>query len=202
MKDGFYFDTSANGVVMFGTHHDYDASRLQKKRQIQPNETDLCAPILRGSRLFRPLVRKSLAISCTLKILFLRKEIPGGVYQGGDLDNRLKTLLDSLSVPAHPEQVINDDRTIEDPILCLVEDDALITGLSITTDRLLSQPNASKSEVRMYIEVDVWLTDARVYNTTFLGGLDGRKFFESVFAWPRAACTALAATALVALASC
>jgi len=122
--------------------------QLQTLKQ-NPN----CAEIERGGRRFLPLVRKTLALECSLKILFLRKEDAGRVYQGGDLDNKIKTLLDGLSVPQR-EQVI-PDATIDDPIYCLVEDDALITGLEISTHRLLSRPNASKHEVRLIIEVDV-----------------------------------------------
>ena len=115
--------------------------------------SELCAEIERGGRRFLPLVRETLAQECSLKILFLRKEDAGRVYQGGDLDNRIKTLLDGLSVPKK-EQVI-DDQTIDDPIYCLVDDDASITGLEISTHRLLSRPNASIREVRLIIEVDV-----------------------------------------------
>jgi hypothetical protein len=167
MREGFYFRTDRDGISMTYSHHDFD-NLHPRVRTPQPGDVDLCAPIQKGNRLFKPLVRNSFAVSCTLKILFLRKEMPGKVYQGGDLDNRLKTLLDALSVPAHREQIMNDP-SIDDPILCLVEDDALITGLSINTDRLLSRPNAHPSDVRMDIEVDVRVTDARPYNATFLG---------------------------------
>jgi hypothetical protein len=123
---------------------------LQTLKRDLPN---LCAEIERGGRRFLPLVRDTLALRCSLKILFLRKEDAGRVYQGGDLDNGIKTLFDGLSVP-NKDQVI-PDQTINDPIYCLVEDDALITGLEISTHRLLSQPAASKHEVRLIIEVDV-----------------------------------------------
>jgi hypothetical protein len=42
-------------------------------------------------------VRNSFALHCGLKVLFLRKEPPGKVYQGGDIDGRIKTLLDALN---------------------------------------------------------------------------------------------------------
>jgi hypothetical protein len=128
---------------------------------------DLCANVEREGRLFLPLVRNSLALKCGLKIIFLRKEEPGKVYQGGDLDNRLKTLLDALAVPI-VGQVIPDNST-DYPIYCLLEDDGLITSLSVETHRLLSRPAASKHDVQLLIEVDVRVTQARLFNQLFLG---------------------------------
>ena len=69
---------------------------------------NLRVPIGVGGRIFQPLVRESFALKCGLDILFLRQESPGKVYQGGDLDNRIKTLLDALSVPQAPEHVVKD----------------------------------------------------------------------------------------------
>jgi hypothetical protein len=128
---------------------------------------DLCEEVEKGGRKFLPLVRERLGLRCGLKITFLRKEEPGRVYQGGDMDNRLKTLFDALSVPT-AEQVANDP-TIEDPIYCLLEDDGLIAGLNIETHRLLSRPNSTKHEVHLLVEVDVRVTHPRAYNEPFLG---------------------------------
>ncbi len=64
---------------------------------------------------------------------------------------------------------VRDDPTIEDPIYCALESDALITGVTIMTDRLLSRPNSSKKEVRLVIEVDVGVIHAKFYNMSFLG---------------------------------
>jgi hypothetical protein len=111
-------------------------------------------------------VRDSLALRCGLKILFLRKEPPGRVYQGGDIDNRLKTLFDSLSVPNRDQAV--DERS-DEPIHCLLENDALITRIDVDTQRWLIHPRASKHQVLLAIEVDVRVTDSRLYNQPFLG---------------------------------
>jgi hypothetical protein len=48
---------------------------------------------------FVPLVTQELGLICALDILFLRPDKPGGVVWAGDIDNRLKTLLDSLRLP-------------------------------------------------------------------------------------------------------
>jgi hypothetical protein len=89
------------------------------------------------------------------------------VYQGGDLDNRLKTLFDALAVP-NRDQVVQDE-TIEDPIYVLLEDDAYITKIDVDTHRLLSNPDASRHQVRLIIEVEIAVAEARLYNQPFLG---------------------------------
>ncbi len=49
---------------------------------------------------FIPLVNAEFGLVCSLDILFLRRENPGEVItQGGDIDNRIKTLFDALQVP-------------------------------------------------------------------------------------------------------
>jgi len=68
-----------------------------------PNLIDLCPPIERKSPSgavvnYFPLVRNSLGLVCGIRVLFLRREPPGRVYQGGDIDGRLKTLFDALAV--------------------------------------------------------------------------------------------------------
>jgi hypothetical protein len=69
---------------------------------------------------------------CTrgLKIIFLRREPAERVYQGGDIDGRIKLLLDALSIPQHNEQVAaNEGETAITH--CLLEEDPLISGLDV-----------------------------------------------------------------------
>jgi len=128
----------------------------------------LYEPIEKHGRKFFPVVRESMALACGLKIIFLRKEEPGRlILQGGDLDNRIKTLFDALRMPADKAEMV-DDPTIDDPIYCLLESDALITQCDIKTDRLLTRPNSPPNQLHLLIEVDVKVTQARVYNYTFL----------------------------------
>ena len=72
---------------------------------------DLCEPIQKGGRSFMPLVRGSLALTCGLRIQFLKQESRGRVYQGGDLDGRIKLLLDALSVPQNDNEIRSDAGT-------------------------------------------------------------------------------------------
>jgi hypothetical protein len=129
---------------------------------------DLNEDIERHGRTFRPLVRESYALHCGLKIQFQRKEPPGRVYQGGDIDGRIKTLLDALTMPQHLEQVLVDPDAPA-TIFCLMEDDSMVSGLQVESERLLTDQNHPKDHVRLNIEVDVRVRLATIYNQSFLG---------------------------------
>ena len=49
---------------------------------------------------FAPLMTTKAGLACALDILFLRRDPPGSpIITGGDIDNRLKVLLDALKMP-------------------------------------------------------------------------------------------------------
>jgi hypothetical protein len=52
---------------------------------------------------FVPLVTHDIELFCGLEILFLRPDKPGGVVWAGDIDNRIKTLIDALRIPVAGE---------------------------------------------------------------------------------------------------
>jgi hypothetical protein len=108
-----------------------------------------------GSFRLVPLVSPELALIAELNISFLRPEAPGSlITQGGDIDNRLKTLLDALRIPKVAQEIPPRDvpKHDEDPFFCLLEDDNLVTRLSVKTDRLL-EPVTNPSEVLLLIHV-------------------------------------------------
>ncbi len=89
---------------------------------------------------FVPLVSERIDLIAEIDITLLRPEPPGSIItKGGDIDNRLKTLLDALKMPKEPNAIPRDDVPEEGevPFFCLLEDDNLITKLSVNTDRLL-----------------------------------------------------------------
>lgn len=64
---------------------------------------------------FVPLVNQHYGLSCNLDILMLRREQPGRiVMQGGDIDNRIKTLFDALRMPVNQDE-IDTPELGEDP---------------------------------------------------------------------------------------
>ncbi len=89
--------------------------------------------------IFAALVHSSLKLVAELDILLLRPQLAGGVLCAGDLDNRLKTLLDSLSAPAHTDPVVTGEKvaTAAEPLFTLLKDDRLVTRVNVDTDRLL-----------------------------------------------------------------
>jgi len=79
-----------------------------------------------------------LSLVAELDILFMAPGATGPeLYTGGDLDNRLETLLDGLRMPNQPHEVPQDARRLPDgePYYCLLEDDSLIADLWVRTDR-------------------------------------------------------------------
>ncbi len=48
---------------------------------------------------FVPLVREEISLLCSVGILFLRRDIPGSLLSAGDIDNRIKTVIDTLRRP-------------------------------------------------------------------------------------------------------
>lgn len=132
-------------------NYDEPVVPINPERQI-----DLVGPIaVDGVGSFVPLVRKSLYVTAALDIQFLRHEDPGAlVLQGGDLDNRLKTLFDALRMPSAVEGARGDTPTA-DPLWCLLESDTLISDFSVKTGRLLGDPTKKPHAVRLWIDVTV-----------------------------------------------
>lgn len=108
---------------------------------------------------FIPLVSPALHLVCTLQISMLRPEPPGSlITQGGDIDNRLKTLFDALRIPKNEDELPKGATVThdEDPFFCLLEDDNLITSVGVKTDRLLTFPmNASQVHLDILVETRV-----------------------------------------------
>jgi len=133
-----------------------------------PNEKNAHLSILRRCDhfTFAPLVCALQRGTASLDITFLRPEAPGSlITQGGDIDNRLKTLLDALRMPHNHNELQPDDRPRDDesPFFCLLEDDNLITGIRVVTDRLLEETH-NTSEVLLLIKVST-----ATYQTVNLG---------------------------------
>jgi hypothetical protein len=108
-----------------------------------------------GAFRFAPLVNDKLHLKAELDITLLRPETPRGIVgRGGDIDNRMKTLLDSLRMPRNVSEIPRGEtpEADGDPFFCLLEDDSLITRLSVGTDRLL-KTRKSSSEVVLVIHV-------------------------------------------------
>lgn len=93
-----------------------------------------------------PLISPALSLQASLEVLLLSSRLPGGlINQSGDIDNRLKTLFDALSVPSSAQQVPEDADTEDDSrVFCLLDDDRLVTRVDVSNDRLLSISERSR----------------------------------------------------------
>jgi hypothetical protein len=118
-------------------HRDANLRYIMEERHMAEH---LAADFQRGDGFaFVPLINQRFSAFASLDILFLRRDSPGNLIQNaGDIDNRVKTLFDALKVP-RVRGDISADKPDDDehPFFCLLEDDALITSLKVTTDRLL-----------------------------------------------------------------
>jgi hypothetical protein len=117
---------------------------------------------------FVPLVSEEMNVVAELEVSILRPEPPGGLLtQGGDIDNRLKTLFDSLTMPRHPNQIASGiSPSTFSPFFCLLEDDNLVTSVSVRTEQLLEQVE-DPSIVDLRIRVRTRTTRETMGNMSF-----------------------------------
>ncbi|MBL4864196.1 MAG: hypothetical protein JKY63_04805 [Rhodobiaceae bacterium] len=119
---------------------------------------------------FVPLVTKDNALKCHLDILFLRPDEPGHVLKSGDIDNRLKTLVDGLRLPQSETEMTGIPKPAdnENPFYCLLEDDSLISGISVETDMLLDEDaRDDANKVRLVIAVEIKPYHVTMNNLSF-----------------------------------
>jgi len=86
--------------------------------------------------------------------------LAGDIVHGGDLDNRLKNLLDGLRMPEREDDLKGCEPGTGKPFYCLLEDDALITKLSVSTYQLLepSVEPGDQHDVDLILNVTVHST--------------------------------------------
>jgi hypothetical protein len=120
---------------------------------------------------FVPLITYDMDLLCGLDVLFLRPDKPGHVMWAGDLDNRIKTLIDALRIPKANERYDQmTQEADETPFFCLLEEDELVTKLSIESDQLLEFESPSNmDEVRLVITVRVRPFQMHMGNLEFGG---------------------------------
>ncbi len=136
--------------------------------EVEKGEIALVEPT--GPFQFAPLVSERIHMLAELDLMILRPGPPGAlVGHGGDIDNRVKTLLDALRIPRESTALPSDDKPLdgETPFFCLLGDDRLITRLSVDTDTLLEKTE-DPSEVVLTLRVTTRLTRI-LFDTIGLG---------------------------------
>jgi hypothetical protein len=130
-----------------------DFSRLAKRLEEQGESIDFPKRRFKGFG-FLAIVSSGHAVACKLSIHIERRDMVGGILNPeGDLDNRMKTLLDALRLPQNENEVMPPDDSTQKNCFCLLEDDSLITGLNIQTSTSLEE--LPKGHVRLSIDVEV-----------------------------------------------
>jgi hypothetical protein len=102
---------------------------------------------------FLPLVTFPMEAHCYLAIRFGRPARPGSIFFGkGDIDGRIKTVVDALRMP-HQDTELPEDAGGDEYNLCLLADDNLVTRLSITSYQLLTGYDRDS-----YVDLDIDVT--------------------------------------------
>jgi hypothetical protein len=103
---------------------------------------------------FRFVVSRDLGLRCDLDILILHGSNQDPAYTTGDVDNRLKTLLDGLRTRNRRE--LGKAAAPVDPTTgyadVLLEDDSLVESLRVRTEHGLAMPN-DRDAVEIVIRV-------------------------------------------------
>jgi hypothetical protein len=124
-----------------------------------------------GAFEFVPLVSPRIFLVANIEMMMLRPEPEGAIFtRGGDIDNRLKTLMDALKVP-NEESALPDGISPspdESPFFCLLTDDSLITGIDIKTAHWLEPEIQETDEVVLTLRVRTKPTKIIFGNMAFL----------------------------------
>ncbi len=111
---------------------------------------------------FIPIATEANGLVLSLDVLLLRPEQPGAILNSaGDIDNRMKTLIDALRIPADGNEMKRRDGDDPDPnpMYCLMTDDKLVTTLKVQTDRLLFTMGNTEQEACAIIRVETAQVD-------------------------------------------
>ena len=139
-----------------------DPTLMEMRDRIEP----LARDFVRCGYQFVPLVSQRYYLLAVLGILVLRRENPGSVLKnGGDIDNRLKTLFDGLRIPDSCSgftRAADEDETM----FVVLESDFLVSDLHVTTDRLLTplRPNQDENDVVLIINVTLKASKSSLSN--------------------------------------
>lgn len=106
---------------------------------------------------FVPLLSRWNHRVCEVRIELWRRSEPGEILDpGGDIDNRVKTLFDGLRMPHHEDEIDATSLT-SGRCFCLLEDDALITKLTISAHRMYRPvagvEDSTWAELSIYVTV-------------------------------------------------
>lgn len=120
---------------------------------------------------FVPLVCEDAGLRADLSILLLRTDGNFSPVTCGDLDNRVKTVIDALKIPTKANELSSYQDGDGSLFFVLLEDDILVEGLQVEMDELLDIPTEQSKNARwakLVIDVKINISTVDGFNLQFL----------------------------------
>lgn len=121
---------------------------------------------------WNPIITPNLKLLAEIDIQMLHPEVVG--MARSDIDNRVKTILDGLRCPQNEHEIgANTPRDIG-PIYTLLDDDHLITRLSVNTSHLLdtaifeSDIARTPDTIFMMLDINLRVAEGTLENLPFM----------------------------------
>ena len=121
---------------------------------------------------WNPIITPNLKLIAELDIQMLHPEIVG--VPRSDIDNRVKTIMDGLRCPQNEHEIGSNTPNNIGPIYTLLDDDHLITKLSVNTSHLLdagifaNHAQCTPDSIFMMIDVNVRVAEGTLENLPFM----------------------------------
>ncbi|MDR1696804.1 MAG: hypothetical protein LBR41_01115 [Rickettsiales bacterium] len=122
---------------------------------------------------FNPIITPNLKLTAELDIQMLHPEVVG--VARADIDNRIKTLFDALRCPQNEHEIGENMPKNIGPIYTLLDDDKLVTRLSVNTSHFLNPDmfgtapkNSEEERVFLMIDVNVRVVEGTLENLPFM----------------------------------
>lgn len=121
-------------------------------------EVPILAPVfsVQGRR-YMPVIQRDLGLAVALDMILLT---PKKLAKVGDTDNRAKAVIDALTLPGPQQGDPSDSMDASRPTFCLLEDDALVSELSVSARPWYGRPPGTHDGL-VLVSVTV-VTDGRV----------------------------------------
>lgn len=147
--------------------------RLWHKEEFKLDSSEVSSMTARTmqEREYIPLVERNKHVEADIAVRLLRRDDPASLFvSGGDLDNRMKTLFDALQTPQSPQECgegLPAEGEVRRPLYTVVEDDRLITGLTVRSERWLTDGDVD--EVLVVLDVTLRVTKVTYRNIPLIG---------------------------------
>ncbi|MCL2749057.1 MAG: hypothetical protein FWE50_03195 [Alphaproteobacteria bacterium] len=147
-------------------------NNLQKYMMPNPVKSPISTKHIGGID-WNPIITPNLKLLAELDITMMHPEIVG--LARADVDNRMKTLLDALRCPQNEHEIGENTPRNIGAIYTLLDDDHLVTKISVNTSHLLSPElfgkkvsDEGEDKIFMLIDVRVRVEEGNLENLPFM----------------------------------